>query len=178
MLSTEAEGRRASWVTSPLPRFAWFVTSYEKKNLLVDFLLNFGLFFGKVSGYKNWSISFSCRYSSKSRQYPSSNILIDGLLPMQPRFQINIQSINHVSKSIYNQSTTFLSQYTIDQSRFQIIIQSINHVSQSIYNRSTSFLSQCTIDCSHFPNLVNASWLWRFSRGLWANQKRWNILNE
>ena len=178
MLATEAEGRRASWVTSPLPRFAWFVTSYEKKNLLVDFLLNFGLFFGKVSGYKNWSISFSCRYSSKSRQYPSSNILIDGLLPMQPRFQINIQSINHVSKSIYNRSTSFLSQYTIDQSRFQIIIQSINHVSQSIYNRSTSFLSQCTIDCSHFPNLVNASWLWRFSGELWANQKRWNILNE
>ena len=145
----------------PPPEICMIRHIIRKKESLsrLNFLLNFGLFFGKVSGYKNWSISFSCRYSSKSRQYPSSNILIDGLLPMQPRFQINIQSINHVSKSIYNRSTSFLSQYTIDQSRFQIIIQSINHVSQSIYNRSTSFLSQCTIDCSHFPNLVNASWL-------------------
>ena len=25
--------------------------------------------------------------------------------------------------------------------------------------------------CLHLPNLVNASWLWRISRGIWASQK-------
>ena len=39
-------------------------------------------------------------------------------------------------------------------------------------HRSTSFPFQYTIDCSHLPNLVNSGWLWRISRGLWANHKQ------
>ena len=32
--------------------------------------------------------------------------------------------------------------------------------------------------CKHLLNLVNASWLSRISRGIWAKQKRGNILNK
>ena len=51
-------------------------------------------------------------------------------------------------------------------------------VSKSIYIPwSTSFPSQYTIESmvyrSYLSNLINASWLWRISLGLWASQKRW-----
>ena len=47
---------------------------------------------------------------------------------------------------------------------------------------AASFPIKYTIDsmvyCSHLPNLFSAGWLWRISRGIGANQKRRNILNE
>ena len=40
---------------------------------------------------------------------------------------------------------------------------------RQIYHQSISFLSQDTIEsmvnCLHLPNLVNAGWLWRITRG-------------
>ena len=45
-------------------------------------------------------------------------------------------------------------------------------LSNQIYHRIDG------IYCSHLPNMVSARWLWRISRGIGANQKRLNILNE
>ena len=43
---------------------------------------------------------------------------------------------------------------------------------------SLYFWRHFTGDRRSLPNLINASWLWRISRGILANQKRRNILNE
>ena len=67
------------------------------------------------------------------------------------------------------------------ESSWSMVYCQSSPVSEQIYHRSTSFPSKYNIEPMVYrllPNLINVGLLWRISRGPWANQKRWNILNE
>ena len=59
------------------------------------------------------------------------------------------------------------------------LVQSgINSYAASPGNEADRWWPSNRFYCSLLPNMVKASWLWRISWGIEANQKRLNILNE
>ena len=54
------------------------------------------------------------------------------------------------------------------------LIALLSFLAIMLHNKLTSFFIHCKI----LPNMVNSSWLWWITCGIWANQKQGNILNE
>ena len=169
MLSTEAD----NMIRDLQNVFIIIIHSkYLPPYLLVDFLLNFGLFFSTVSGYKH-----SFFLSDYRKNVGNIHRATCFAYFCFPSVQLSDSRESHCFCSLVNKRlgrrawkqdwsmvyclfNLVSNQYTIDQPSFQLNTHAYNRVDG--------------IQCSHLPNLVNASWLWRIGWEFWANQNRWN----
>ena len=144
--------------------------------ILEDFLSRFGLFLGTVSRCKHFFLHLLLKkYITSIEQYVLHTLAFLSFKFFFPKSLVRNLAISSLDSRERNFFLSLVNKRlggrSLKRDWSMVYSPSASFPGKCIH-RSTSFPFHYTIDCSHLPNLVNAGWFWRISRGLWANHKQ------